>query len=115
MSDIGGNCDLKLFKKLSNVVNSIGEKETKWGEYKPNGDNPIRGFLDLSSGNSFRETYNAKVQESSHVFICDYVEITEKATNLKAECNGMEFDVTLIDDPMGLHEHLEIFLKYVGE
>lgn len=110
MSDIGGNCDLKLLKKLDGVVDRIGKNNEAWDDLVT-----IRGFLDLSSGSSFRETYNAKVQESSHVFICDYVEITEKATNLKAECNGMEFDVTLIDDPMGLHEHLEIFLKYVGE
>lgn len=110
MGRIGGNCDLKLLRKTGNVVNSIGEKNETWGKYKT-----IRGYLDLSSGNSFRETYNTKVQESSHVFICDYASIEEKTRNLKAECNGMEFDVTLIDDPMGLHEHLEIFLKYVGE
>ena len=111
MSGIGGNCDLKLLKKSKSVVNSIGEKNEIWSDYMT-----IRGWLDLSSGSSFRETYNTKIQESSHIFICDYVEITEKQTrNLKAECNGMEFDVSLIDDPMGLHEQLEIFLKYVGE
>ena len=108
MTNIGGNTVLKLLKRSSNTVNGIGEKNEICGEYKQ-----IRGYLDLASGSSYRETYNAKVKESSHVFICDYVEITESETNLKAECNGKEYDVSLIDDPMGLHEHLEIFLKYV--
>lgn len=110
MSGIGGNCDLKLLKKSKSVVNSIGEKNEIWSDYMT-----IRGWLDLSSGSSFRETYNTKIQESSHIFICDYIEITEKVTNLKAQCNGKEFDVLLIDNPMELNEQLEIFLKYVGE
>ncbi|MCQ2754842.1 MAG: head-tail adaptor protein [bacterium] len=111
MSSIGGNCDLRLLKKTGDVVNSIGEKVEKWDNYMT-----IRGYLDLSSGSSFRETYNSKVQESSHIFICDYVEITEKKVkNLKAECNGKEFDVLLIDNPMELNQHLEIFLKYIGD
>lgn len=110
MSNIGGNCDLKLLKKLDGVVDRIGKKNENWGNYLT-----IRGYLDLSSGSSFRETYNTKIQESSHVFICDYVEINEKVTNLKAECKGKEYDVLLIDNPMELNEHLEIFLKYVGD
>lgn len=110
MSKIGGNVVLTLFKKETNAVNGIGEKIENKSEYKR-----ITGYLDLSSGSSYYQTFNAKIQESSHVFICDYVEISEKASKLKAECNGNEYDVQLIDDPMGLHEHLEIFLKYIGE
>ena len=110
MAEIGGNTTLTLFKKNSNSVNAIGEKIANKSEYKQ-----IWGYLDLSSGSSYYQNFNAKVQESSHIFICDYEEIKEKATNLVAECNGNEYDVLLIDDPMGLHEHLEIFLKYIGE
>lgn len=110
MNKIGGNCDLKLLKKSDGVVNSIGKPKDEWNDYMT-----IKGYLDLMSGNSFRETYNTKIQESSHIFICDYVSIEEKTRDLKAECNGKEFDVTLIDNPMGLNEHLEIFLKYVGD
>lgn len=110
MNNIGGNCDLKLLKKSQGVVDSIGKPKEIWTDYKS-----IKGWLDLSSGSSFRETYNTKIQESSHIFICDYVEITEKVTNLKAECKGKEYDVLLIDNPMELNEHLEIFLKYVGD
>lgn len=110
MSEIGGNCDLKLLKKTTGAVDSIGKPKEIWVEYET-----IKGWLDLSSGSSFRETYNTKIQESSHVFICDYIEITEKVTNLKADCKGKEYDVLLIDNPMELNEHLEIFLKYVGD
>lgn len=110
MAEIGGNTTLTLFKKSGNGSNTIGEKNTKKSKYKP-----IWGYLDLSSGSSYYQNFNAKVQESSHIFICDYEEIGEKAKNLVAECNGNEYDVLLIDDPMDLHEHLEIFLKYIGE
>lgn len=106
---IGGNIDLVLKTKTS-TKNEIGEKVPSWVEYKT-----IHGFLDLMSENTGRNTYNSKIIESSHVFVCDYVEINKKTTELKAYCNNQEFDITYIDDPMNLHKHLEIFLDYVGD
>ena len=28
--------------------------------------------------------------------------------------NDSVYNIQLIDDPMGLHQHLEIYLKYIG-
>lgn len=76
----------------------------------------LSGFLDLSSGDSKYTTYNAKVQESSHIFICDWkpVDVSIKAENSRLLVNGSAYDVMLIDDPMGLHRQLEIYLQYRG-
>ena len=77
---------------------------------------PLKGFIDLSTGDSNRTTYNAKIQESTHVFISDYVllDASIKAENSRMVVNGERYDILLIDDPMELHKQLEIYLKYTG-
>ena len=106
---IGGNITATL-KTKTQTTNEIGEKIAVWSDYKT-----IRGFLDFQSEATGRSTYNAKIVDSTHVFVCDYVEIDKKENALKFFCNNDEFDITYIDDPMNLHKHLEIFLKYVGD
>ena len=34
--------------------------------------------------------------------------------NARFIINGLVYDILLIDDPMGMHEHLEIYLRFVG-
>ena len=109
MKKIGGNTDL-ILKIKSQTKNGIGEKITSWVDYKT-----IHGFLDFMSESTGRSNFNSKIIESTHVFVCDYVEIDKKTPELKAYCNNQEFDITYIDDPMNLHYHLEIFLRYVGD
>lgn len=109
MKKIGGNIDL-ILKIKSQTKNGIGENKTEWIDYKT-----IRGFLDFTNEGTGRTSFNSKIIESTHVFICDYVEIDKKVTELKAFCNNQEFDVTYIDNPMNLNYHLEIFLDYVGD
>ena len=82
--------------------------EGQFGYRKPK----LTGFLDLQGGDSKYSIYNAKMQESTHIFICDYVELDAKAENSRMVVNGGRYDIMLIDDPMGLHKHLEIFLKF---
>lgn len=105
---IGGNVEAVLQQKSGSIVNSIGEREQSWADYKK-----LRGWLDLSNGDS-KHTYNAKLQESTHIFICDYTAIDRTANDKRLSVNGMVYDVLLIDDPMELHEQLEIYLRYVG-
>jgi len=106
---IGGNVDL-IIKSKNATENSIGEKVLSWVDYKT-----IHGFLDFMNESTGITNYNSKIVESTHVFICDYEEINKSVTELKAYCNNKEFDITYIDDPMNLHKHLEIFLKYIGD
>ena len=85
----------------------------------------LKGFLDLSSGDSKHTTYYAKIQESTHIFICDYRPIPESLEvegnfirvspeNARMVANSQRYDVMLIDNPMNLNKHLEIYLKYTG-
>ena len=107
---IGGNTPAQI-QKRSTSRNEIGEQVTNW-----KGAKEIVGWLDLSSGDASYMTYNAKVQESTHVFICDYVPLPEDVTaeNSRMVADGKIFDIMLIDDPMNMHKQLEIYLKFTG-
>lgn len=105
---IGGNIEAVLQTKSGFKTNAIGERITEYEDVKT-----LWGWLDLSNGDS-KYTYDAKLQESTHIFICDYTAIDRKAENKRLTVNGFVYDVLLIDDPMELHQQLEIYLKYIG-
>lgn len=116
---IGGNTKAQLQVRTTSK-NDIGEAVKSWHTVQE-----LTGFLDLQSGNSNYQTYNAKIQESTHIFICDYVPIPEvlqidgkdvqvNAENARMVVNSQRYDVMMIDDPMELHKHLEIYLKFTG-
>lgn len=109
MVSIGGNIDLQL-EYASVTTSDIGEDIKEWLPLMK-----IRGFLDLMNNGKDYATYNRAMEDSTNVFICDYVSIDKPASDLRAVVNGKEYDVTYIDDPMELHKHLEIFLKRVGD
>lgn len=116
---IGGNTKAVL-QVSTTTKNSIGEKVQEWHDVAE-----LMGFLDLQSGDSKYTTYNAKIQESTHIFICDYKPISDtlivdgktvrvSAENARMVANSQRYDVMLIDNPMNLNKHLEIFLKFTG-
>lgn len=110
MKGIGGNKQMLL--QVSTVTkNAIGEQVKTW-----NTAQTITGWLDLSGGDSKYQTYNAKIQESTHVFVADYVELAEGITaeTSRAVIDGKVYDIMLIDDPMEMHQQLEVYLKYTG-
>lgn len=133
---IGGNIKALMQVKVPGSKNSIGERVVDWLPVVE-----FKGFLDLMGGDSKYSTYGAKIQESTHIFICDFrsfkclseqwewnpFNFLESIINLELEqdldvtsengrmkINGKFYDVLLIDDPMELHQHLEIYLKYAG-
>lgn len=105
---VGGNINAILQKKTESETNAIGERVLTWKDVTT-----LRGWLDLSTGDS-KYTYDAKLQESTHIFICEYVKTDRIAVDKRMVINGLKYDVLLIDDPMEMHQHLEIYLKYVG-
>ncbi len=112
MKGIGGNTKLTIQTSTA-IQNAIGESELVWADAQT-----IKGWLDLASGDSRYGTYYAKVQESTHIFIADYVPINASITaeNARAVINGKLYDIMLIDNPMELQggSQLEIYLKYTG-
>lgn len=137
MNSIGGNIIALFQVKDEGKKNEIGEVEHTWVDVAS-----AKGWLDLSSGDSKRTVYNAKIQESTHLFLCDYhafkqcegrlvwdalsfvngkistaalestVDVTSE--NARMLIDGQIYDIMLIDDPMQLHQHLEIYLKHTG-
>lgn len=105
---IGGNIEAVLQQKNGSTTNEIGEKIHTWDDVQR-----LTGWLDMSGGDS-KYTYNAKIQESTHIFLCDYVPIDKKTDDKRLVVNGDTFDVLFIDDPMELHQQLEIYLRSVG-
>lgn len=108
---IGGNTTIQL--QISKTTkNGIGESVKAWETV-----HSIFGWLDLSGGDSKYNSYNAKIQESTHVFVSDYValdsSIKEENSRVIDE-DGLVYDVLIIDDPMKLHQQLEILLKFTG-
>lgn len=110
---IGGNITLQLQMKTT-TKNEIGEQVEAWTTIQS-----ITGYLDMMSADSNSTTYNTKLVDATDVFIADYKPIDasinpENPDNARAVVDGRIYDLKYIDDPMKLHKHLEIFLKYTG-
>lgn len=133
---IGGNITALMQVNVPGQKNAIGERTSEWFDVVQ-----FKGWLDYQSGDSKRSVYSAKIEESTHIFLCDFhsfkclsakwewnpfnflegiinleleqdVDVTSE--NARMTINGKLYDVLLIDDPMNLHQHLEIYLKYAG-
>jgi head-tail adaptor len=112
MKGIGGNIRASIQVYALNT-NDIGEHVQIWEDVQT-----IKGWLDMSSGDSRFTTYNAKIQESTHIFISDYVSLDSRITAESARMviNGKRYDILMIDNPMemGTGSQLEFYLKFTG-
>ena len=107
---IHGNTRM-LIQNKTVVTNGIGEQVPEWMTVQT-----LFGWLDLQAGGTNYNTYNAKIQDSTHIFLADYVQLDSRieAEKSRAVIDGRAYDITLIDDPMNMHQHFEFFLKYTG-
>ena len=104
---IGGNATAVLQVKTSSK-NAFGEKTETWEDVTS-----ITGFLDFTGGDgSYKSNFKGAVEETTHLFICDYVELDVKPTQCRMVIDNKIYDVLMIDNPMNLNQHLEIMLKY---
>jgi SPP1 family predicted phage head-tail adaptor len=110
MKSIKKRTECRIQKKTS-IENDIGEYVNDWTDAFI-----VRGVLSLQAGDSHYKTYNAKIEESTHVFICDYNADIQALSDTDVRCviNGKMYDITLIDNPDEMNYHLEIYLRYVG-
>lgn len=134
---VGGNIYALLQVKSKGVKNSIGACENNWLDCTS-----LCGWLDLSTGDSKHNIFNAKIQESTHVFLCDFTSLKALTTkwvwnpsssltgiinkdeqetvvdvtseNARMVIQGSVYEVLLIDNPMNMNEHLEIYLRFIG-
>ena len=110
MKGIGGNIKA-IIQTYSVTKDEYGEALKSWTDVQE-----IKGWLDLQTGDSKYTSFNAKIQESTHVFIADYVPLADgiQAENSRMTINGKRYDILLIDNPMEMNEQLEIYLRKVG-
>lgn len=104
MKKIKGNV-MADFQGLVIARNEIGEEVKGWKTISSH-----KGFLDLSSGSSSYLGQNAKTVEATHVFICDAFQIDRAAVS-RLVIKGRDYDVLYFDEPMGMDEHFEVYLK----
>lgn len=137
MKSVGGNINALVQVKDNGVKNAVGEREHVWSDVTS-----LKGWLDYQGGQDTISTYDAKLQETTHIFICDFhsfrnlskkwvwnpfnlhtgvIQSTEQdekvdvtSANARIVIDGNVYQVLHIDDPMNMHQHLEVFLKYVG-
>jgi hypothetical protein len=112
MRGIGGNIKA-IIQVYTSSNNDIGENVQTWTDVQS-----IKGWLDLQTGDSRNTTFNAKIQESTHIFIADYVALDKRITAESARLviNGKRYDILLIDNPMemGSGSQLEFYLRFTG-
>lgn len=104
MKKVKGNV-MADFQGLVIERNEIGEEVKGWKTISSH-----KGFLDLSSGSSNYLGQNAKTVEATHVFICDAFQIDKTAVS-RLVVGGKSYDVLYFDEPMGMMEHFEVYLK----
>ncbi len=112
MKGIGGNITATI-QLFTQEKNGIGENVKTWADVQK-----IKGWLDLQSGDSRYNTFDAKIQESTHIFVADYVPLNARISseNSRMVINGKRFDVLLIDNPMEMQtgSQLEFYLRFTG-
>lgn len=110
MANIGGNIKGR-FQICTTKKNDIGESEKIWEDAVTH-----LGWLDLQSGDSKYSNFSAKLEESTHIFLCDYnaALYALSGRDVRVIFKGFVYDVLLIDNPMELNEQLEIYLRKVG-
>lgn len=116
MKGIGGNLTATI-QVFTSSKNEIGENVKTWADAQK-----VKGWLDLQSGEARYSSFDAKIQESTHVFIADYVPLDRR---IRAETSrlligsgksALVYDIVLIDNPMELKggSQLEIYLRFTG-
>lgn len=110
MANIGGNIIGTIQTKTA-VKNAIGEAVQIWADAFSQ-----RGWLGMQSGDSKYTNFFAKIEESTHVFLCDYhsgiYALADRDTRMVIK--GKMYDVLLIDNPDEMDEQLEIYLRKIG-
>ena len=107
---IGGNITGTIQTK-SVEKNAIGESVASWSDAYS-----LVGWLGRQSGEQMRTSFNAKAEESTHVFLCDYHEGIYSLANedTRMIIKSVVYEVTYIDNPDEMDKQLDIYLKRVG-
>lgn len=97
-------------RREQNGENRLGEPIFEFSELTK-----LEGYLDLMTGSDLPNDQNSFIEESSHIFITfDLTEEIKAEDVLKDEKTGLEYEITFVDNVMGLGHHFEIYCKRVA-
>lgn len=72
----------------------------------------IDGWLDLITGSDEQAYQNSLIPTSSHLFLSEDMSFEIETTDrIKEVVSGLEYEITFVDDVMGLGDHYEIYCK----
>ncbi len=115
MGSIGGNT-AAVIQIGTFADNDYGNDVVKWENAF---QEPVYGFLDMVNEGTNSRSLMHRVEDADYIFLCDYflpaaggVKLT--AENSRVLIDGEVYEVKAYDDPMRMHEHMEIYLKYLG-
>lgn len=112
MNGIGGNITATI-QVCTASKNAIGERVQTWTDAQI-----IKGWLDLQSGEAKHQSFYAKIQESTHIFVSDFIPLAAGITceNSRMVIAGKRYEILLIDNPMelGSGSQLEFYLRFTG-
>lgn len=98
------------FRVLSNekVSDGLGGSATTEVEVST-----VNGWIDLMSGTDERRNQNAFTEDSTHVLITDgyTVDMSEITDKMVVSDTTKIYQITYVDNPLGINHHLEIYLK----
>lgn len=108
---VGGNLTATVQIKTL-VENDIGENVAEWVNHIES----VKGWLDFVGGGTTNQSHRTKSEESTHTWLCDFDSRLRDLdiTQCRFVCRNQIYEIKHIDDPMELHDHLEISLKLVG-
>lgn len=118
MANIGGNIRAEIQKQITELDENGNPKLDEYGVAVTSwkGVCTFPGWLAMQNGESKYTNFNAKVEESTHVFLSDFIKGVYALAdeNTRLIIRGIVYDVLLIDNPQELDEQLEIYLRKVG-
>lgn len=99
-----------MIQKREQMDDGIGGLTESWTDYRT-----TSGYLDLVQGTDLNASQQAFLQESTHVAVIPFYQdgITDKMRLIDEA--GRWYEITYVDDPVGVHHHLELYLKFGGE
>lgn len=78
---------------------------------------PLRsflGYIDLITGTDQNAVQQAFVEDSTHVAVIPKAQAGITDAMRLVDASGRWYEITYVDDPVGVGHHTELYLKYGG-
>lgn len=99
-------CFKILREKASDKLDELNDSVY---EYQVIGE--INGWLDLITGSDEQAYQNSLIPTSSHIFLSEDMSVEIETTDRIVDCKNIEYEITFVDNVMGLNDHYEIYCK----